>query len=92
MLPDADLDAAVDGLMDGAMYNAGQCCCGIERIYVHESLFDSFVEKSVAWVGQLKLGNPFDAATTLGPMANKRFAATVREPDRRGDRRRAPNR
>jgi acyl-CoA reductase-like NAD-dependent aldehyde dehydrogenase len=78
VLPDADLDLAVDGLMDGAMYNAGQCCCGIERIYVHESLYDAFVEKSVAWVGQLRLGNPFDAATTLGPMANARFAATVR--------------
>ncbi|NBE07846.1 aldehyde dehydrogenase family protein [Paragemmobacter ruber] len=75
---DANLDVAVDVLMDGAMYNAGQCCCGIERVYVHESLFDAFVEKSVAWVGQLKLGNPFDAATTLGPMANKRFAAVVR--------------
>ncbi len=78
VLPDADLEAAVDSLMDGAMYNAGQCCCGIERIYVHETLFDSFVEKSVAWVGQLKLGNPLDASTTLGPMAHKRFAATVR--------------
>jgi acyl-CoA reductase-like NAD-dependent aldehyde dehydrogenase len=78
VLPDADLDLAVDGLMDGAMYNAGQCCCGIERVYVHEALYDRFVEKSVAWVGQLRLGNPFDAATTLGPMANRRFAATVR--------------
>jgi len=78
VLPDADLDAAVDSLMDGAMYNAGQCCCGIERIYVHESLFQDFVERSVAWVGQLRLGNPFDAATTLGPMAHRRFAATVR--------------
>jgi acyl-CoA reductase-like NAD-dependent aldehyde dehydrogenase len=75
---DANLDAAVDTLMDGAMYNAGQCCCGIERIYVHESLFDAFVEKSVAWVKALKLGNPFDPATTLGPMANKRFASVVR--------------
>ena len=76
---DADLDAAVDTLMDGAMYNAGQCCCGIERIYVHESLYDAFVEKAVAWVKALTLGNPFDAATTIGPMANKRFAAVVRE-------------
>jgi len=75
---DADLDAAVDGLMDGAIYNAGQCCCGIERIYVHASLYDAFVEKAVAWVKKLKLGNPFDAASTLGPMANKRFAAVVR--------------
>ncbi len=75
---DADLDAAVDGLMDGAMFNAGQCCCGIERIYVDARHYDDFVERAVAWVGQLKLGNPFDAATTLGPMAHKRFAATVR--------------
>lgn len=75
---DANLDAAVDTLMDGAMYNAGQCCCGIERIYVHESLYDAFVEKAVAWVKALKLGNPFDADSTLGPMANRRFAATVR--------------
>ena len=75
---DADLDAAVDTLMDGAMYNAGQCCCGIERIYVHESLFDAFVEKAVTWVKGLTLGNPFDPASTLGPMANKRFAAVVR--------------
>ncbi|MBL4928730.1 aldehyde dehydrogenase family protein [Fuscibacter oryzae] len=76
---DADLDAAVDTLMDGAMYNAGQCCCGIERIYVHESLYDAFVEKAVAWVKTLKLGNPFDADSTLGPMANKRFAKVVRD-------------
>jgi len=75
---DANLDAAVDTLMDGAMFNAGQCCCGIERIYVHESLYEAFVEKSVAWVNALKLGNPFEADTTLGPMANKRFAAVVR--------------
>ena len=75
---DANLDAAVDTLMDGAMYNAGQCCCGIERIYVHESLYDAFVEKAVAWVKGLTLGNPFDAASTLGPMANVRFAELVR--------------
>ncbi len=75
---DANLDAAVDTLMDGAMFNSGQCCCGIERIYVHESLYDAFVVKAVAWVNALKLGNPFDAATTLGPMANTRFAAVVR--------------
>ena len=75
---DANLDAAVDTLMDGAMFNSGQCCCGIERIYVHESLYDAFVEKSVAWVKALRLGSPLDPETTLGPMANKRFAAVVR--------------
>ncbi len=79
VMDDADLDWAVDVLMDGAMFNAGQCCCGIERIYVHENLYDAFVEKSVAWVSGLKLGNPFEESTTLGPMANKRFAQVVRD-------------
>jgi acyl-CoA reductase-like NAD-dependent aldehyde dehydrogenase len=54
--------------MDGAMFNSGQCCCGIERIYVHESLYDAFVEKAVAWVNDnMKLGNPLDSETTIGP-------------------------
>ena len=75
---DADLDAAVDGLMDAAMFNSGQCCCGIERIYVHESLYDAFVEKSVALVRGHVLGDPLDTATTIGPMANRRFADEVR--------------
>ncbi|MCK8778578.1 aldehyde dehydrogenase family protein [Rhizobium sp. NTR19] len=79
VMEDADLDAAVDTLMDGATFNSGQCCCGIERIYVHESLYDQFVEKSVAWVSNYKLGNPLDQETTLGPMAHKRFAKVVRE-------------
>ena len=75
---DADIDAAVDTLIDGAMFNAGQCCCGIERIYVAEQHFDSFVEKAVAIVKGYKLGNPLDAETTLGPMAQARFADEVR--------------
>ncbi|MFO1210795.1 MAG: aldehyde dehydrogenase family protein [Amaricoccus sp.] len=75
---DANLDAAVDTLMDGAMYNSGQCCCGIERIYVDRKLYDPFVEKAVDWVSKLKLGNPTEEATTLGPMASKRFADAVR--------------
>ncbi|QGX99373.1 aldehyde dehydrogenase family protein [Roseovarius faecimaris] len=78
VMEDADLDAAVDTLIDGAMFNSGQCCCGIERIYVAESLFDSFVEKAVAIVKGYKLGNPLNPETTLGPMANVRFADEVR--------------
>ncbi|MEX0283567.1 MAG: aldehyde dehydrogenase family protein [Paracoccaceae bacterium] len=78
VMEDADLDAAVDTLIDGAMFNSGQCCCGIERIYVHESLFDAFLEKAVAIVKGYKLGNPLDPETTLGPMANVRFADEVR--------------
>ena len=79
VMDDADLDAAVATLMDAAMFNAGQCCCGIERIYVIDSLYDAFVEKAVAFVSAYKLGNPLDSETTLGPMAHKRFAAVVRQ-------------
>ncbi len=78
VMEDADLDAAVDTLIDGAMFNSGQCCCGIERIYVHESFFDDFVAKAVEIVKGYKLGNPLDPETTLGPMANVRFADEVR--------------
>ncbi|MFT7369957.1 MAG: acyl-CoA reductase-like NAD-dependent aldehyde dehydrogenase [Alteromonas macleodii] len=78
VMDDANLDAAVDTLIDGAMFNSGQCCCGIERIYVHESLFHAFVEKSKAIVNGYKLGNPLDPETTLGPMAHVRFADEVR--------------
>ncbi len=77
-MDDADLDAAVETLIDGAMFNSGQCCCGIERIYVHESLYDDFVAKAVKIVKGYKLGNPLDPETTLGPMANVRFADEVR--------------
>ena len=75
---DANLDAAVETLIDGAMFNSGQCCCGIERIYVTASLYDDFVEKAVAIVSAYKLGNPLEHETTLGPMANVRFAQEVR--------------
>ncbi|MEL7280431.1 MAG: aldehyde dehydrogenase family protein [Pseudomonadota bacterium] len=78
VMEDADLDAAVDTLIDGAMFNSGQCCCGIERIYVHEALFEPFVEKAVAIVQAYKLGNPLNPETTLGPMAHVRFADEVR--------------
>jgi len=79
VMDDADLDAAVATLMDAAMYNAGQCCCGIERIYVHESLFDRFIAGAVAFAKAYKLGNPLDQETTIGPMASKRFADLVRK-------------
>lgn len=79
VIDDADLDAAAETLMDGAMFNSGQCCCGIERVYVIEKHFDAFVEKCVAIVTGLKLGSPLDPETTLGPMANIRFAEEVRK-------------
>ena len=75
---DADVDAAVETLIDGAMFNSGQCCCGIERIYVAQRHFDAFVARAVEIVAAYKLGNPLDPETTLGPMAHVRFADEVR--------------
>jgi len=76
---DANLDHAVANLVDGAFYNSGQCCCGIERIYVHENLYDRFVDGFVDLTSQYVLGDPLDEKTTLGPMANVRFADWVRK-------------
>jgi acyl-CoA reductase-like NAD-dependent aldehyde dehydrogenase len=75
---DANLKHAVDNLVDGAFFNSGQCCCGIERIYVHESLYDAFVAGFVELTSTYKLGNPLDETTTLGPMATLRGADVVR--------------
>jgi acyl-CoA reductase-like NAD-dependent aldehyde dehydrogenase len=78
VMEDADLDAAVATLIDASMFNSGQCCCGIERIYVHESLYDDFLTKAIEIVNGYKLGSPLVADTTIGPMANVRFAIEVR--------------
>jgi acyl-CoA reductase-like NAD-dependent aldehyde dehydrogenase len=78
VMEDADLDAAAETLIDAAMFNSGQCCCGIERIYVHKSLFDAFLAKAVEIVKGYVLGNPLEQDTTIGPMAHKRFADEVR--------------
>jgi acyl-CoA reductase-like NAD-dependent aldehyde dehydrogenase len=78
VLDDADPVAAADGLIDGAMFNSGQCCCGIERIYVAAPLYDAFLERAVEIVDGYVLGNPLEQSTTLGPMANIRFANEVR--------------
>jgi acyl-CoA reductase-like NAD-dependent aldehyde dehydrogenase len=75
---DANLDHAVETLVDGAFFNSGQSCCGIERIYVHEALYDAFVEGAVALTKTYVLGSPMDASTTLGPMVKPSAAAFVR--------------
>jgi|TARA_R110000782_G_scaffold22515_4_gene59634 acyl-CoA reductase-like NAD-dependent aldehyde dehydrogenase len=75
---DVNLDHAVENVIDGAFFNTGQSCCGIERIYAHESVFDAFVEKAADLVGQYRLGSPIDADTNLGPMVRASSAAFVR--------------
>jgi len=76
---DANIDAAIESLVDGAFFNAGQSCCGVERIYVHRDAYDEFLEGYVELTRQYRLGNPLDAATTLGPMVRADAARTVRE-------------
>ena len=65
---DADLDSAIENLVDGSFFNSGQSCCGIERIYVDEKRYSSFVEGFVEMTKQYHLDTPLDKETTLGPM------------------------
>lgn len=79
VLPDVKLDHAIANLAEGAFFNTGQCCCGIERIYVHEEVYDDFVEGFIAESRNWTLGNPTDSGTVMGPMAQARFADFIRE-------------
>ena len=76
--PDADLAQAVDTTMDGAFFNSGQSCCGIERIYVHQEVYDDFLKQAVDWVKALQLGRSDQQATTLGPLVRASAADFVR--------------
>ena len=76
---DANLAHAVENLVDGAFFNSGQSCCGIERIYVHKNLYRDFVAGAVDLTKKYVLGSPLDEATTLGPMIKPDAAAFVRK-------------
>ncbi len=76
---DANIDHAIENLVDGAFFNSGQSCCGIERIYVAHNHYDRFVDGFVALTRAYVLDDPLLDATTLGPMASARFADVVRE-------------
>jgi len=75
---DACLDQTIENLVDGAFFNSGQSCCGIERIYVHSKQYNQFVDGFVALTKQYQLGNPLDSETTLGPMVSSDAANYVR--------------
>jgi acyl-CoA reductase-like NAD-dependent aldehyde dehydrogenase len=76
---DAPIEATVAELVDGAFFNAGQSCCGVERIYVHRDRFDEFVDGYVDLTRRYALGDPLDPATTLGPLVRTSAATFVRE-------------
>ena len=75
---DADLAFAVENILDGVFFNSGQSCCGIERIYVHQHVYDEFVERSAAFAAAYRLGNPTDPDINLGPMVRASAADFVR--------------
>ena len=76
--PDAPFEHTVENLVDGVFYNAGQSCCAVERIYVHEALYDRFVEAFVEATRAYRLGDPLDPETTLGPVVRTNAAGFVR--------------
>ena len=75
---DANLAHAIENLVDGAYFNSGQSCCGIQRVYVHERLYDDFVAGWVELTRRYRLGNPLDPETTLGPVVRTAAAEQVR--------------
>ncbi len=74
---DANLDHAIENIVDGAFFNSGQSCCGIERVYVDRSVYDAFLDGAVALTERYVLGSPLDETTTLGPMVKASAAAEV---------------
>lgn len=76
---DVDLEHAIENTVDGAFFNSGQSCCAIERIYVHERIYDAFLEGFVEQTKQYRLGNPLNPETTLGPLVRASAADFVRD-------------
>ncbi|KZS95332.1 succinate semialdehyde dehydrogenase [Sistotremastrum niveocremeum HHB9708] len=77
--PDADLQYSVAELVDGAFFNAGQSCCAVERIYVHDSLYDDFVREYAQQVQNYKLGDPTTEGINLGPVVSVASANRIRK-------------
>ncbi|HIA01546.1 MAG TPA: aldehyde dehydrogenase family protein, partial [Myxococcales bacterium] len=87
---DADLAFAMANVVEGATYNSGQSCCAVERIYVHDSLYEEAVERALAAIQALKVGDPMAADTDIGPIAQPNhpafLAAQVADARARGAR------
>ena len=75
---DADVTHAIENVVDGAYFNSGQSCCGLQRIYVHDQVYGQFVEGYVDLVRRYVLGNPLEEQTTLGPVVRTSAAETIR--------------
>ncbi|KAH7039554.1 Aldehyde/histidinol dehydrogenase [Microdochium trichocladiopsis] len=74
---DADLAYVAAQLVDGAVFNAGQSCCAVERIYVHADVHDRFVEELQKELQTYKLGDPLDPSTMVGPVVSRAAQAAI---------------
>jgi acyl-CoA reductase-like NAD-dependent aldehyde dehydrogenase len=83
VMEDVDVGNAAAAVADGAFYNTGQSCCAVERVYVHEAIWDDFVEAFVANVRGFKVGDPSNEDTYIGPLARRELA--IRDLDRQVD-------
>lgn len=79
VLDDANVDAAVKGVINGAYLNAGQVCMGVKRIIVQEGIYDEFKSKLVSETSKIKMGNPMDLSTQLGTLISEKAAMQVEE-------------
>lgn len=93
--PDVDIAWAAEEIVDGAVFNSGQSCCSVERVYVHEKIYDEFLEKLVGVLSGYKLGDPFDKTTHLGPVVSVKsaqmIAEQVKDAEGKGARNLTPN-
>ncbi|KAH7160852.1 Aldehyde/histidinol dehydrogenase [Dactylonectria macrodidyma] len=76
---DVDIDWAAGEIVDGAVFNSGQSCCSLERVYVDETIHDAFVEAVQKVLKGYKLGDPFDKGTHVGPVVSKRSKEAIEE-------------
>ncbi|KAK7417537.1 hypothetical protein QQX98_004502 [Neonectria punicea] len=76
---DVDIDWAAGEIVDGAVFNSGQSCCSLERVYVDEKIHDAFVEAVQKVLKGYKLGDPFDKSTHVGPVVSKRSKEAIEE-------------
>lgn len=79
VMEDADLDKAVKGVMESKFRNAGQTCVCTNRVYVHETIFDKFIEKFTAKVKELNVGNGMDENVDIGPLIDQAAVDKVKE-------------
>ncbi len=79
VLEDADIEKAVDEAVTGAFTFSGQICCGVKRIILDNKVADEFIDLLIEKTSRLKIGNPMDESTDIGPVINKEAALNIEE-------------